>query len=307
VNGVNFSVKEGEILGIVGESGCGKSVTLLSILGLIPRNQGKVESGSALFSGKDLLQMHKNDIRKVRGGQIGMVFQDPMTSLNPLLNIETQLSEAPILHQKTNNRFSRKYCIDLLQQVGIPEPTSRIFDYPHHFSGGMCQRVMIAMAISCEPKLLIADEPTTALDVTVQAQIIDLIKNLRKKIGMSVIWITHDLGVIADLAQKVLVMYSGYVVEEAPVQVIFQAPKHPYTRGLLGSTPKKGSKRTDRLINIEGTPPDGFTSNTGCPFTPRCKYSFNKCFEENPTLKKINSNHKIACWWDIDKNKKSYE
>ncbi|MCI0356284.1 MAG: ABC transporter ATP-binding protein, partial [Acidobacteria bacterium] len=243
VNGVSFDLDEGETLGIVGESGCGKSVTMLSLLQLIPQPPGKIIDGQALFMGSDLLAMRREEISSVRGAQIGMVFQDPMTSLNPVLTIGRQLKEPLIIHQNRNREDAQARAIELLQLVGIPSAESRLDDYPHQFSGGMRQRVMIAMALACTPQLLIADEPTTALDVTIQAQIIELVKRLREKMGMAIIWITHDLGVVAGLAHRVIVMYAGFIVEHASVKELYANPQHPYTRGLLGSLPRVDERR----------------------------------------------------------------
>src|SRR5574342_422564 len=238
VNGVSFSLKEGETLGVVGESGCGKSVTMLSVLGLIPSPPGKVTAGKAFFAGQDLLKMSNEEIRHIRGAQIAMIFQDPMTSLNPVLTIGKQLEEPLMLHIGMTKNQARERAAELLGMVGIPNAKDRLNDYPHQYSGGMRQRVMIAMALSCSPQVLIADEPTTALDVTIQAQIIELVKRLRDELGMAVIWITHDLGVVATLAQRVLVMYAGYIIEEAPARELYANPSHPYTLGLLGSLPR---------------------------------------------------------------------
>jgi oligopeptide transport system ATP-binding protein len=299
VNGVSFELKEGETLGVVGESGCGKSVTMLSVLQLIQRPPGKIESGTAIFHGKDLLAMDADGIRQVRGGQISMVFQDPMTSLNPVLTIEKQVSETLMLHLGMTKTQARERVIDLLQMVGIPEADKRIYDYPHQFSGGMRQRVMIAMALACNPQILVADEPTTALDVTIQAQIVDLVKRLRDEFSMSVIWITHDLGVVARLAQRVIVMYAGYIIEEAPVKELFANPLHPYTLGLLGSLPRLDEEEHRSLTAIQGSPPMLYDMPVICPFAPRCPLNFDRCWEANPPLVEINPGHKVACWWDV--------
>lgn len=299
VNNVSFSLYEGETLGIVGESGCGKSVSMLSILRLLPTPPGKVEKGQALFQGEDLLQLKTSELRKIRGAKIGMIFQDPMTSLNPVLTIGTQLIEQMTVHLDLSNAQARKRAIELLQRVGIPSVESRLDDYPHQFSGGMRQRVMIAMALSCSPNLLIADEPTTALDVTIQAQIVDLVTSLREEFDMSVIWITHNLGVVAGLANRALVMYSGFIVEQAEIKDLFANPNHPYTRALLGSVPRL-DRWGKRLTNIEGLPPDGMMEPTNCPFAPRCTYAFERCFHENPELLTIKNDHKLACWWDVN-------
>ena len=296
VNDISVSLQEKETLGIVGESGCGKSVTFLSILGLIPKPPGVIESGRAIFNGNDLFQMSTYEIRKIRGSQIGFVFQDPMTSLNPVLSIGNQLSESVMLHQGLSRIDADEYSIHLLKQVGIPEPEKRLQEYPHQFSGGMRQRVMFAIAISCKPKILIADEPTTALDVTVQSQIIDLVKELRDNISMAVVWITHDLGVISGLADVVNVMYAGSIVEKAPAKKIFSDPQHPYTQGLISSIPHKTTKNIKRLTNIPGAPPDGLTLSKGCSFAPRCTSAIDQCHMEIPSLKALEPDHHVACW-----------
>ena len=316
VNGVSFHVDEGETLGIVGESGCGKSVSVLSMLRLIAMPPGRIESGEAIFQGRDLLKMTSEEIRHVRGAQIGMVFQDPMTSLNPVLNIETQVAESLFIHKHMTKKQARERVIELLTHVGIPSPEKRLADYPHQFSGGMRQRVMIAMALACNPSLLIADEPTTALDVTIQAQFIELVKQLRAELGMAIIWITHDLGIMAGIAHRIVVMYAGFIVEHAPVKELYSQPLHPYTRGLLGSLPRLDEQGVHRLTNIKGLPPDMCIAPTGCPFVPRCPYAFDHCRAENPGLMVITNGHAqdpsllhaadthtVACWWDIDKGK----
>jgi oligopeptide transport system ATP-binding protein len=296
VNGVSFDLKEGETLGVVGESGCGKSVTMLSILQLIPSPPGKIVTGSAQFFGRDLLKMSVDEIRAVRGAQISMVFQDPMTSLNPVLTVGRQLTEPLILHLGMTRQQAENRAAELLEIVGIPKARDRLSDYPHQFSGGMRQRVMIAMALSCSPQLLIADEPTTALDVTIQAQITDLVKRLRNELGMSIIWITHDLGVVAGLAQRVIVMYGGYIIEEAPVNELFANPLHPYTVGLLGSLPRVDDSQHRQLITIEGVPPLLYEKPHHCPFAPRCKWVMEKCWNENPPLELAEPEHRVACW-----------
>src|SRR5512146_3264625 len=273
VNGVSFGLAEGETLGVVGESGCGKSVTMLSVLGLIPSPPGKVEAGKAIFAGQDLLKMSNEEIRHVRGAQIAMIFQDPMTSLNPVLTIGKQLVEPLMLHIGMTRKQADERAAELLGMVGIPNAKDRLNDFPHQFSGGMRQRVMIAMALSCSPQIMIADEPTTALDVTIQAQIMDLVRRLRDEIGMAIIWITHDLGIIAGLAQRVIVMYAGYVIEEAPVKELYANPLHPYTLRLLGSLPRVDATTHRRLVSIEGLPPTLLKKPEYCPFAPRCKYS----------------------------------
>ena len=298
VNGVSFGLKEGETLGVVGESGCGKSVTMLSLMRLIPTPPGKIDAGKAIFFGEDLLKMSNEEIRHVRGAQISMVFQDPMTSLNPVLTIERQLTETLELHLGMNRQQSRSRAAELLQMVGIPNAAERLNDYPHQFSGGMRQRVMIAMALACNPQVLIADEPTTALDVTIQAQITDLVKRLRDEIGMAIIWITHDLGIIAGLAQRVIVMYGGYIIEEAPVEELYANPRHPYTIGLLGSLPRVDEKMHAKLFSIEGLPPVLYEKSKMCPFAPRCKWAIEHCWKENPMLENVTAGHRLACWVD---------
>src|SRR5574341_525384 len=307
VNGVSFHLDEGETLGVVGESGCGKSVTMLSLLRLIPMPPGKIEQGEALFLGSDLLKMDSEDIRNVRGAQIGMVFQDPMTSLNPVLTIGRQLMEPIQLHQGRTREQAKARVIELLEQVGIPSAVSRLDDYPHQFSGGMRQRVMIAMALACTPQILIADEPTTALDVTIQAQIVDLVKNLRKEMGMAIIWITHDLGIVAGIAHRVMVMYAGFVVERAKVKELYARPLHPYTRGLLGSLPRVDEERDRRLVNIRGLPPDLLAAPRGCPFAARCPYVYDRCRAENPPLEVAEKGHEVACWWDVEQGRPRYD
>jgi oligopeptide transport system ATP-binding protein len=298
VNGVSFGVAEGETLGVVGESGCGKSVTMLSVLGLIASPPGKVVAGKAIFSNQDLLKMSKEDLRHVRGAQISMIFQDPMTSLNPVLTIGRQLTEPLQLHVGMTKEQAEARAAELLQMVGIPNGKDRLNDYPHQFSGGMRQRVMIAMALSCSPQIVIADEPTTALDVTIQAQIMDLVKRLRDELGMAIIWITHDLGVVAGLAQRVLVMYGGYIIEEAPVNELFANPEHPYTIGLLGSLPRVDEKERTKLFSIEGQPPVLYQKPDSCPFAPRCKWAMEHCWKENPPLLVMGPGHRAACWVD---------
>jgi oligopeptide transport system ATP-binding protein len=298
VNGVSFGLAEGETIGVVGESGCGKSVTMHSVLGLIPSPPGKVEAGKAIFAGQDLIKMSKEEIRHVRGAQIGMIFQDPMTSLNPVLTIGKQLEEPLMLHIGMTKNQARDRAAELLTMVGIPNAKDRLNDYPHQYSGGMRQRVMIAMALSCSPQILIADEPTTALDVTIQAQIMDLVKRLRDELGMAVIWITHDLGVVAGLAQRVLVMYGGYIIEESPVKELYANPEHPYTIGLLGSLPRVDEKERTKLYSIEGLPPVLYHKPSACPFAPRCKWAMEHCWKENPPLIVVGPEHRAACWVD---------
>jgi oligopeptide transport system ATP-binding protein len=304
VNGVSFGLKEGETLGVVGESGCGKSVTMLSVLGLIASPPGKVVAGEALYFGQDLLKMSKEEIRHVRGAQISMIFQDPMTSLNPVLTVGYQLAEPLMLHVGMTKEQARERSAELLGIVGIPNPKDRLNDYPHQFSGGMRQRVMIAMALSCSPQILIADEPTTALDVTIQAQIIELVKRLRDELGMAVIWITHDLGIVAGLAKRVLVMYGGYIIEDASVTNIFANPQHPYTLGLIGSLPRVDAKEHHRLDSIEGLPPVLYEKPESCPFAPRCKWAVERCWKENPSLEAVGPEHRVACWVDVKTGRK---
>ena len=299
VNGISYTVDEGETLAIVGESGCGKSVGVMSLIRLIPMPPGKVVAGEVWFDGRDLLKLDDDEIRQVRGNRIAMVFQDPMTSLNPVLTVGRQISESLQLHLGMDKQQSRKRSAELLELVGIPSAEARLDDYPHQFSGGMRQRVMIAMGLSCNPQLLIADEPTTALDVTIQAQIIELVKRLKDEIGMAIIWITHDLGVVAGIAERVIVMYAGFIVEEADVRELYETPMHPYTIGLLGSLPRLDADRPERLISIEGLPPDLIELPKGCPFYARCDYRIDRCQEENPSLATVGRNHQAACWVDM--------
>lgn len=298
VNGVSFNLKKGELLGVVGESGSGKSVTMLSLLKLLPMPPADIVAGKAKFEKKDLIQLNSNELREFRGGKIGFIFQDPMTSLNPVLTIGYQLAEPMKQHLGMSSKQARKRSKELLELVGIPNAENCLSNFPHQFSGGMRQRVMIAIALSCDPKVLIADEPTTALDVTIQAQLLDLIKRLRQELGMSIIWITHDLAVVAGMADRVAVMYGGFIVEEAPVEELFSNPKHPYTLGLLKTIPNLEGKRAKRLESISGQPPNLLKSPDSCPFSPRCKNSFERCNHENPTLDYIAKNHKVACWWN---------
>ncbi len=299
VNGISFTVDEGETLGIVGESGCGKTVTALSVLRLIPEPPGEIVSGQVLFQGRDLLSVGAQEMCEMRGNKIGVVFQDPMTSLNPVLTIGEQITEALELHLGMDGRQARNRAVELLQLVGIPEAEERIDDYPHLFSGGMRQRAMIAMALSCNPYLLIADEPTTALDVTIQAQIIELVNRLKSEIGLAIIWITHDLGIIAGLADRVIVMYAGHVVESADVRDLYRHPQHPYTLGLLASIPRLDVGRQKALTPIEGVPPDLIKMPSGCPFHPRCVYVMSHCSQKMPELRKVGEGHMVACWIDV--------
>ena len=304
VNGVSYDAEPGKTLGIVGESGCGKSVSVLSIMGLIPDPPGKIVDGKILFKGENLLEVDHQQMESVRGGQIGMVFQDPMTSLNPVLTIGKQIREAMTLHLGISKEEARERSLELLSLMGIPNPEERFEDYPHQFSGGMRQRVMIAMALSCSPDILIADEPTTALDVTIQAQILELTKRLQHELGMSIIWITHDLAVIAELADRVVVMYAGFIVEEADVYDLFNDPRHPYTLALLNSLPSVDQSRAhERLATIPGSPPDGVAIFAGCPLAPRCRFAVDRCLNQNPGLELIGPAHKAACWVDIHTGK----
>jgi oligopeptide transport system ATP-binding protein len=300
VNGVSYGMEEGEILGVVGESGCGKSVHALSILRLIQDPPGKIENGELLFFGRDLLDLSDNEMRDIRGAQIAMVFQDPMTSLNPVFTVGNQIMEALKIHLGMDDKQARERAAELLSMVGIPDAKQRVNDYPHQFSGGMRQRAMIAMALSCNPILLIADEPTTALDVTIQAQIVDLVRRLQENLGMAVMWITHDLGIIAEIAHKVNVMYAGYIVERGGVRDIFKHTRHPYTIGLLGSLPRLDEAPGTKLVSIPGLPPDLLALPPGCPFAARCIYAIDQCKEEMPQLERVDgSDHIVACWrWE---------
>jgi oligopeptide transport system ATP-binding protein len=299
VNGISYNINEGETLGIVGESGSGKSVGVMSLLRLIPSPPGKITAGEVLFESRDLLKVSEEEIRNIRGNKIAMIFQDPMTSLNPVLTIGRQISEALELHLGMDKNQAKARTIELLEMVGIPSAADRVGNYPHQFSGGMRQRVMIAMGLSCNPQLLIADEPTTALDVTIQAQIVDLVNRLRDEIGMAVIWITHDLGVVAGLADRVVVMYAGRIVEEAPVKELYGDPRHPYTLGLLGSIPRLDEIRPEKLDSIDGLPPDLIDYPPGCPFYARCHYRVDKCLEAPPLLEPVGVGHKAACYVDV--------
>ncbi len=297
VDGIDLHVDKGETLGIVGESGCGKSLTMLSLVRLLP-NKIRVSRGSAAFEGRDLLQLGKRELREVRGGRIGFVFQDPMTSLNPVMKVGDQLSEPLIYHRGMSKAAARQRAGELLRLVGIPGAEQRLDSYPHELSGGMRQRVMIAIGLACEPDLLIADEPTTALDVTIQAQIVDLVKDLRKRLGMSVVWITHDLALIAGLADRISVLYAGTVVEDAPVDQLFAAPAHPYTRGLLASIPRMDGDDAARLTSIGGTPPEPGRRPAGCPFAPRCAMAIDVCRSSVPALEPLRgaaTPHRVAC------------
>jgi oligopeptide transport system ATP-binding protein len=279
---------------------------MLSVMGLIPCPPGQIISGEIVFDGHDMLKMSDAQLREIRGHKIAMIFQDPMTSLNPVLTIGLQIIEALQEHLRMTGRQATDRAIELLDMVGIPRPRERLNDYPHQFSGGMRQRVMIAMALACNPKLLIADEPTTALDVTIQAQIIDLVAHLQERLGMAVIWITHDLGVIARLARRVIVMYAGRIVEEAVVWDLYQSPRHPYTLGLLGSLPRLDAKYEEKLFSIPGQPPTLLAASQGCPFHPRCNFAIQACQSEEPALQEIASAHWVACtqWKTVDRSSK---
>ena len=301
VDGVSYCLNPGEILGLVGESGCGKSVSALSILQLVDRPPAEIHSGEILFEGKNLLDLTEKEMRKVRGRSISMIFQEPMTSLNPVLSIGHQISEVLTFHQGLSPKEARERAVDLLKLVGIPSPKRRIEEYPHLLSGGMRQRVMIAMAIACDPKVLIADEPTTALDVTIQAQILDLMMNLQKELGTAILLITHDLGIIAETAKRVTVMYAGRIVEEADVITLFKDPLHPYTQGLLRSIPRidtAGERR--RLEEIPGTVPDLYHLPKGCAFFERCPVGQERCQHEEPELQQVGDGHQVRCWISED-------
>jgi len=299
VNGISFHVDEGETVAVVGESGCGKSVSMMSLLKLIPSPPGDIYAGTAFYRNHDLLQNSEQEMEDIRGKEISMIFQDPMTSLNPVLTIGRQVTEALREHLGLSPESAEQRAIQLLEQVGIPDPARRLYDYPHQFSGGMRQRVMIAMALSCAPSLLIADEPTTALDVTIQAQIVELVARLREVLHMAIIWITHDLGVVAGMADRVIVMYAGYIVEEANVEDLYDAPSHPYTLALLAALPRVDRRRDQRLKSIPGTPPNLLVEPRGCPFAPRCEFVIEKCRQENPALIQLGKNHATACWVDV--------
>ena len=298
VDGINITVGERETVGIVGESGCGKSVTSLSIMRLVPTPHGKIVEGSIQFQGKDLINLSEKAMRSIRGNDIAMIFQEPMTSLNPVFTIGDQISETIRLHMKLNKKDARNRSIELLRQVGIPRAEGIMNEYPHQLSGGMRQRVMIAMAMACNPKVLIADEPTTALDVTIQAQILDLMKTIQQESGTSILLITHDLGVVAEMCDRVIVMYAGKVVEETDVHSLFNNPKHPYTQGLLSSIPKL-HERKERLESIKGNVPTPFNMPSGCKFAPRCSSATELCYQQEPELEQLETaaiSHQVRCW-----------
>lgn len=295
VDGLSFSVDKGETLGIVGESGSGKSVTQMSILGLLPVPPAKVEAGVALFDGQDLLKLNSSQLRKLRGNRIAMIFQDPMTSLNPYLKVSRQMTEVLEIHTSLGKDARLKRAIEMLDRVGIPDAKGRIHQYPHQFSGGMRQRVMIAMALLCDPELLVADEPTTALDVTIQAQILDLMRELSREMGTSIILITHDLGVVAGMADRIMVMYAGRVMESGPTRKIFAEPHHPYTIGLLRSIPRLDADSKEALVPIPGQPPIVGEGAIGCPFADRCAFALDSCREATPELRAVDDDHRVAC------------
>jgi oligopeptide/dipeptide ABC transporter ATP-binding protein len=304
VDGVSFHLDKGETLAVVGESGSGKSVTSLSVMRLIPTPPGRIASGQMLFEGQDLARKSERDMRRIRGNEISMIFQEPMTSLNPVYTVGDQIAEAIVLHQGKSYREAMKVAVEMLDLVGIPEPGKRVKNYPHQMSGGMRQRVMIAMALSCGPKLLIADEPTTALDVTIQAQILDLMRKLQREIGMSILFITHDLGVVAEMADRVVVMYAGRAVEEGDVNDIFARPQMPYTLGLMNSIPRvdRAAEHQDRLEAIPGNVPNPLYLPEGCAFHPRCRFATAECKEAIPALEDTGNGHMVRCirWKDLD-------
>ena len=328
VNGISFSLDNSETLAVVGESGCGKSVTMLSILGLIPIPPGQIVKGNAMYQEMDLLHSTEAQLELIRGKEISMIFQDPMTSLNPVLTIKKQITESLQRHMGLDMEKATQQAIALLNQVGLSDAQQRLNDYPHQFSGGMRQRVMIAIALACMPRILIADEPTTALDVTIQAQIVELVIALRERLGMAMIWITHDLGVVAGLADRVIVMYAGCIVEEAPVTQVYENPRHPYTMALLAALPRADLRRNQRLKSIPGAPPTLHAEIHGCPFAPRCDFAIDHCWSENPSPLQLppergrvslllpseqatatggrfdkRSLHRIACWVDVQTGK----
>jgi oligopeptide transport system ATP-binding protein len=299
VNGISYTLDEGEAMAIVGESGSGKSVGVMSLMGLIRYPPGRVENGEVLFRGRDLRQLPDEALRKIRGKEISMVFQDPMTSLNPVLPVGLQMAEALKAHDNISDKAARSRAIEMLALVGLPRPEERLNNFPFQFSGGQRQRIMIAMALMGKPSLLIADEPTTALDVTIQAQIVELVRNLQQQLGMAIIWISHNLALVAGMVEKVVVMYSGYIVEMAPVDELYERPMHPYTLGLLNAIPKIDMRDNERLASIEGMPPDLRRPPAGCPFAPRCPYNAEMCSQGVPPLVEAGPNHSTACWrWE---------
>lgn len=296
VDNITYDIQEGETLGLVGESGCGKSVSALSLLRLIPTPPGKIVSGEIIFEGENILNLNDQQLRAVRGNRISMIFQEPMTSLNPVLTIEKQLTESLDLHLGLDRFQAKERAIELLSLVGIPAPEARLTDYPHQFSGGMRQRVMIAIGLSCNPRLLIADEPTTSLDVTIQAQILELMQGLSKDLGTAILVITHNLGVVARYAHRVNVMYAGRIIERGSAMDIYKNPKHPYTIGLLSSVPRLDEEIREKLIPIQGMPPDLINLPEGCPFRPRCTHAIDRCSTEYPPLESVGEGHTSACW-----------
>jgi oligopeptide transport system ATP-binding protein len=305
VNAVSFHLMPGELLGVVGESGSGKSVTMMSLIGLLPSPPAEVRAGQVLLDGRDILKITPEELRRLRGAKVGFVFQDPMTSLNPVFTIGMQIMEPLREHLGLTGAAAEARAVELLDLVGIPDAKKRLSSYPHQFSGGMRQRVMIAIALACDPDVLIADEPTTALDVTIQAQILELVKELRQKLGMAIVWITHDLGVIAGIADRVMVMYAGQVVEQAPVGELFANPQHPYTRALLKTVPSISGQRAARLQVIEGQPPILGAAPVACPFRPRCAHAMPVCADVNPErrsldLRDVGHGHDVACHWSPD-------
>jgi peptide/nickel transport system ATP-binding protein/oligopeptide transport system ATP-binding protein len=298
VNSVSFDLRPGELLGVVGESGSGKSVTMMSLIGLLPSPPADVRGGEVLLDGRDILKVSPQELRDIRGAKIGFIFQDPMTSLNPVFTVGNQIVEPLRRHLGLTKAQAETRAAELLDLVGIPDARKRLKSYPHQFSGGMRQRVMIAIALACDPRVLIADEPTTALDVTIQAQILELVRDLRQKLGMAIVWITHDLGVIAGIADRVMVMYGGQVVEQAPVKELFANPRHPYTRALLKTIPHLAGGRTARLQVIEGQPPILVAAPEACSFRDRCVHAFDRCRRENPQRRPIGNGHDVACHWD---------
>ena len=305
VNGVSFDLQPGELLGVVGESGSGKSVSMMSMLKLLPMPPAEIRAGTVMFEGRDLLALSPRELRAVRGARIGFIFQDPMTSLNPVFTVGFQLMEPLRKHIGLSKRAAFDRAVELMRLVNIPDAERRMRDFPHQFSGGMRQRVMIAMALTCDPKVLIADEPTTALDVTVQAQILELMRDLRTKLGTAIVWITHDLGVVAGIADRVAVMYGGQIVEYAPVGELFANPRHPYTIGLLETLPSLTGEREERLISIPGQPPHLHAHPDFCPYAPRCPKAFDKCVEANPPLDRVAPGHDARCWWALGRENAS--
>ncbi|HLF08164.1 MAG TPA: ABC transporter ATP-binding protein [Dehalococcoidia bacterium] len=301
VDGVTYDLQEGETLALVGESGCGKSVSALSLMRLIPWPPGKTISGEVIFDGEDILKISEEQMRHIRGNRMTMIFQEPMTCLNPVLSIGTQMSETLELHMSMDKNEARQRSIEMLRLVGIPDSERRLVDYPHQFSGGMRQRVMMAMAMACNPRLLLADEPTTALDVTIQAQVLELVKRLSDEFGTSVILITHNLGIVARHADRVNVMYAGRIIERANAADLYREPRHPYSLGLLRSVPRLDQSRKEKLEPIEGLPPDLINLPSGCASWPRCKYAIDKCHEEIPPLMEVDKNHWAACWVAMDR------